>query len=120
VKKVSVGHADRQHAISEIRIGNRYRRDLGDVSGLADSIADLGSAPNRYPSRRQTGCWRAPASGVQVVGWEQVPVTIIDLAQIVRGEFAENAYPQPANSLWKLEWSILYRFLSCASVRCRN
>jgi ParB/Sulfiredoxin domain len=42
VKKVSAGHAGRQHAISEIRIGNRYRRDLGDVSGLADSIAELG------------------------------------------------------------------------------
>jgi ParB family transcriptional regulator, chromosome partitioning protein len=33
---------DSQRAISAITIGNRHRRDLGDVSGLANSIAELG------------------------------------------------------------------------------
>ena len=28
--------------ISEIVVGERHRRDLGDIRGLADSIADIG------------------------------------------------------------------------------
>jgi ParB/RepB/Spo0J family partition protein len=83
VKKVSAGHAGRQHAISEIRIGNRYRRDLGDVSGLADSIAELGLLHPiviRADGRLIAGERRLAAC--KSLGWEQVPVTIIDLAQI--------------------------------------
>ena len=40
------------------------------------------------------------------LGWPDIPVTVIDLDQIVRGEFAENAYrksllPTEIYSIWR-------------------
>jgi N6-adenosine-specific RNA methylase IME4 len=79
--------------IASIRIGRRHRRDLGDVDGLAASIADVGLL---HPvvvtvngnliagARRLEACRR--------LGWADVPVTVVELDQIVRGEFAENAH----------------------------
>jgi ParB family chromosome partitioning protein len=78
--------------ISSIRVGARHRRDLGDVDGLAVSIAELGLL---HPvvikpdgaliagERRLEACKK--------LGWADVPVTVVELDQIVRGEFAENA-----------------------------
>jgi N6-adenosine-specific RNA methylase IME4 len=78
--------------IADIRIGSRHRRDLGDIASLAATIAEVGLL---HPivvrpdgtliagERRLRAC--------QSLSWESVPVTIVDLANIVRGELAENA-----------------------------
>src|SRR5258708_5867383 len=78
--------------ISSIRVGTRHRRDLGDIDALARSIADVGLL---HPivitaggvlvagERRLTAC--------KQLSWTEVPVTIVDLDEIVRGELAENA-----------------------------
>jgi ParB/RepB/Spo0J family partition protein len=77
--------------ISSIVVGRRHRRDLGDVDGLAASIAELDllhpvvvTPDNKLIAgeRRLEAC--------KVLGWSQVPVTVVALDAIARGEFAEN------------------------------
>ncbi len=78
--------------IDRITIGPRYRRDMGDLDALARSIADVGLLHpviiTRYDEmiagvRRLKAC--------QLLGWTEIPVHVVDLEAIVRGEFAENA-----------------------------
>lgn len=78
--------------MSEIVVENRHRKDLGDIQSLADSIRDVGllhppvvSSDNRLIAgqRRLEAC--------RILGWQQVPIRRLDLEDIVRGEYAENA-----------------------------
>ncbi len=79
--------------ITAIKIGNRHRHDLGNVGLLAASIADVGLlhpiviTPDDIliaGARRIAAC--------KQLGWTNIPVTIVNLEDIVRGEFAENAH----------------------------
>jgi ParB family transcriptional regulator, chromosome partitioning protein len=77
--------------ISEIWVGERHRRDLGDIDALAASIDEIGLL---HPvvvrrdgelvagERRYEACKR--------LGWNEVPVTIVDLDEITRAELDEN------------------------------
>lgn len=79
--------------IKSVAVGRRHRLDMGDIDGLAASIAELGLL---HPivikpdgaliagERRLVAC--------KALGWSKVPVTVIDLDKIVRGEFAENTH----------------------------
>jgi ParB/RepB/Spo0J family partition protein len=78
--------------IAEIIVGARHRKDMGDIEGLAASIADVGLL---HPivvhpdgtliagERRLRAC--------QHLGWSEVPVRIVDVDDVRRGELAENA-----------------------------
>jgi ParB family transcriptional regulator, chromosome partitioning protein len=78
--------------ISKIVIGERHRRHLGNINALAANIGELGLL---HPvvvrrdgllvagERRLEACKR--------LGWRSIPATVIDLKDIVKGEFAENA-----------------------------
>jgi N6-adenosine-specific RNA methylase IME4 len=79
-------------SVAAIRIGERHRRDMGDVAGLAASMAELGLLQPivvRPDGTLIAGERRLRAA--QELGWTQIPVTVVDLAAVVRGEFAENA-----------------------------
>jgi ParB family chromosome partitioning protein len=77
--------------IADVQVGTRIRRDLGDIDGLAASIEELGLL---HPivvtplgeliagARRLAACTQ--------LGWTSIPVTVVDLDEIVRGEMAEN------------------------------
>jgi N6-adenosine-specific RNA methylase IME4 len=79
--------------ISKVRVRSRYRKNLGDIASLAANIKELGLL---HPivvrpggrliagERRLAACKR--------LGWKSVPVTYVDLREVVRGEFAENAF----------------------------
>ena len=78
--------------ISAITIGDRNRRDLGDIEGLAASIAEVGLlhpvviTPGNVliaGERRLAAC--------AFLRWREVPVTVVDLDKVVKGEFAENS-----------------------------
>jgi N6-adenosine-specific RNA methylase IME4 len=78
--------------ITDIKVGKRHRRDLGDIDSLARSIADVGllHPPVIRPdnvlitgARRLEACKR--------LGWQLIPVTVVDLDEIARGELAENS-----------------------------
>jgi ParB-like chromosome segregation protein Spo0J len=77
--------------IEQIRIGFRYRKNLGDLRSLADSISDVGLL---HPvvvtpeGRRIAGQRRLQVC--RFLGWDDVPVTVVDLCQAARGEAHEN------------------------------
>ena len=74
-------------AIDSIIVGERHRRDLGDVASLAHSIAELSLLHPIVITPKG----ELIAGERRLRGWTEVPVTVVDLAEIVCGEFAENA-----------------------------
>ena len=79
--------------INKIRVRNRYRKNLGDIGPLAASIKELGLLHPIVirPDGRLIAGERRLAACKQL-GWKTVPVTRVDLNEVIRGEFAENAY----------------------------
>lgn len=77
--------------LEAITIGDRYRKELGDLTSLAESIAEIGLL---HPivvtpdSRLIAGVRRLAAC--RLLSWTEVPVHVVDLAEIVRGEYDEN------------------------------
>src|SRR5260370_21456348 len=79
--------------IAAIKIGNRHRRNVGNVGPLAASIADVGLLHPVVITPDSTliaGARRIAAC--RQLGWSEIPVTIVNLNEIVRGEFAENTH----------------------------
>jgi len=79
--------------IDSIIVGERHRRDLGDITALAQSIAEVGLLQPiavTFDGHLIAGERRLRA--VQLLGWKTIPYTLIpiNLDQIVRGEYAEN------------------------------
>jgi ParB-like nuclease domain len=93
--------------IEQVVVGSRIRRDLGDVDGLARSIAEIGLLHPTVIRRDGTliaGQRRLAAC--KKLGWENIPVRVVDLEQIARGEFAENAHrkgflPSEIYTIWR-------------------
>src|SRR6516225_3046749 len=80
-------------AIEAIKVGERHRRDLGDIEGLAASIAEVGLLqPIALTFDGYLIAGERRLRAVQLLGWRTIPYTLIplNLNQIVRGEFAEN------------------------------
>src|SRR4051794_13303113 len=78
--------------LDSIRIGERHRKDMGDIDGLARSIADVGLLHPIVAKPDGTlvaGERRLLAT--KQLGWTEIPVTIVDLEEVVRGELAENS-----------------------------
>ena len=77
--------------IGRIVVGERHRKDLGDIDGLAASIAELGLLQPvvvRPDGMLIAGERRLAAA--KALGWTDIPVNVVDLDAVVRGEFAEN------------------------------
>jgi ParB-like chromosome segregation protein Spo0J len=78
-------------AISEIKIGNRARKDMGDIAGLAASITDVGLLhPVVISKTDELIAGERRIRAYELLGKTEIQVTVIDLAEIVRGEHAEN------------------------------
>ena len=78
--------------IAGIRIGQRHRKDLGDLDSLARSIAEIGllhPVVVRPDGLLVAGERRLRAA--QLLGWADIPVTVVNLDAVARGELAENA-----------------------------
>ena len=77
--------------LSDIKVGNRHRKDLGDVQALADSIRELGLLhPPVINSEGELIAGERRLEACRRLGWTEIPVRRLDLAEIVRGEYAEN------------------------------
>ena len=77
--------------LDAIVVGERYRRDPGDIAALAASIDELGLLHPiviRPDGTLIAGARRLAA--VALLGWTNVAVRVIHLDEIARGEFAEN------------------------------
>jgi ParB-like nuclease domain len=82
----------RKLLIDKIKVRDRFRKNPGDVQSLAASIEDVGLLHPivvRPDGRLIAGERRLAAC--RKLGWTSVPVTFVDLKELIRGEFAENA-----------------------------
>jgi N6-adenosine-specific RNA methylase IME4/ParB-like chromosome segregation protein Spo0J len=78
--------------LDQIIVGERFRRDLGDIGGLAASIDAVGLL--HPPVVRPDGTLIAGERrlrAAKLLGWTHIPVTVVDLDAVVRGEHAENS-----------------------------
>jgi N6-adenosine-specific RNA methylase IME4 len=79
--------------VDSIEVGERYRRDLGDLDGLAGSIGAVGMLhPVVITPARRLIAGRRRLEAVRRLGWSRVPARVVDLDDIVLGEDAENRF----------------------------
>src|SRR3984893_17287937 len=77
--------------IDQIQVGFRYRKDLGDLRGLAESIREVGLLhPVVVTPEGRLIAGQRRLEACRLLGWGDVPVTVVDLNQAARGEAHEN------------------------------
>jgi hypothetical protein len=77
--------------LHDIHVGARFRRDLGDIDALARSIAEIGLLhPVVVTPEGDLIAGRRRLEAHRKLGLADVPVTVVDLHELVRGEHAEN------------------------------
>ena len=79
--------------IKDIKIGHRHRREHGDIASFAAGINEIGLMHPVVitPDRRLIAGARRIAAAKHL-GWKHIRVTVLNLDDILRGEFAENAH----------------------------
>src|SRR6202790_360276 len=77
--------------IDQIQVGYRYRKELGTLRPLADSIAEVGLLhPVVVTPEGRLIAGQRRLEACRLLAWTEVPVTIVDLFQAARGEAHEN------------------------------
>lgn len=77
--------------ISDIKIGHRHRKDLGDLDPLARSIAEIGLLhPPVVDENNELIVGLRRIRACELLGWKEVPVRKLHLGDILRGEAEEN------------------------------
>jgi N6-adenosine-specific RNA methylase IME4 len=77
--------------IDQIQVGFRYRKDLGDLRSLAESIEEVGLLhPVVVTPEGRLIAGQRRLEACRLLGWRDVPVTVVDLYQAARGEAHEN------------------------------
>ena len=78
--------------VSDITIGVRHRKDLGDIDGLARWITEVGGLMHPIVVRPDNVliAGERRLAACKLLGWTEVPVTVFDLAEVARGEMVEN------------------------------
>jgi hypothetical protein len=79
--------------VRAIKVGKRFRRDLGDIKSLAVSFDEIGmlqpvvvdTDDNLIAGRRRIEAWKKSKYADK-----PIPIYRVDLKQIIRGEWAEN------------------------------
>ena len=102
---------DTEFKIGDIKIGQRHRKDIGDIDDLAASIKEIGLlqpigvSPGSvlvFGERRLRACR-------DVLGWRTIPARVVNLRSILEGEFAENCI--------RKDWTISERVAIVESLR---
>jgi N6-adenosine-specific RNA methylase IME4 len=82
--------------VSEITVGERHRKDFGDLEALAQSINDRGGLihpitvrPNKelIAGERRLRAWQLPSCRFHD---QPIPITIFDIDSVLAGEWDEN------------------------------
>jgi N6-adenosine-specific RNA methylase IME4 len=77
--------------VEQIAVGQRYRKDLGDLRSLAASIEEVGLLhPIVVTPQGRLIAGQRRLKACVLLGWVEVPVTVVDLLQAARGEAHEN------------------------------
>ena len=78
---------------SLINTSGRFRKDFGDISGLAASIAELGLLqPIGIDSNYRLVFGERRLRACLSLGWEKIPARTVHLDSILKGELAENEF----------------------------
>ena len=78
--------------ITAIEIGHRHRKNLGDLDSLAESLEKVGLLhPVVIDSKNRLIAGQRRLEAAKLLGWQTIPVRVVDLEAITLGEFAENA-----------------------------
>lgn len=89
--RMTNGSSGSQIPISSIAVGERYRKDLGDLKSLMMSIQDIGLLHPVVVNAELVliaGARRLEAC--KQLGWTDIPVHILDLEDLLRAEHDEN------------------------------
>jgi SAM-dependent methyltransferase len=77
--------------LKRIQVGRRFRKALGDLQALAESIEEVGLLhPVVVTPQGRLVAGRRRLEAVKLLGWGTVPVRVVDLENIAEGELAEN------------------------------
>lgn len=77
--------------IDQIQVGFRYRKDLGDLRTLVESIAEVGLLhPVVVTPEGRLIAGQRRLEACRELGWTEIPVSVVDLYQAARGEAHEN------------------------------
>jgi hypothetical protein len=79
-------------ACEQIRIGERHRKEMGDLEALAASISAFGLLhPPVVTKEGVLVCGERRFRAMRdILGWKTIPVIVLEVSSIVEGEYAEN------------------------------
>jgi ParB family transcriptional regulator, chromosome partitioning protein len=78
-------------AISDIKVGNRFRKDLGDIDSLAQSIQDIGLLhPIVVNENNQLVAGQRRLEAYKRLGWSEIPCVVVNIKDMLKGEYIEN------------------------------
>lgn len=79
--------------ISLIKIGERYRKDFGDIDSLAKSIDELGLLqPIGIDSNYRLVFGERRLRAYQLLGRETIPARTVHISSLLKGELTENEF----------------------------
>jgi len=77
--------------IDSIKVGNRFRRDLGDINTLVNSIQEVGLLqPVVVSEDYELIAGQRRIEACKQLGWTEIPIHLVNINEIVKGEFHEN------------------------------
>jgi ParB-like chromosome segregation protein Spo0J len=80
-------------AINEIIVGDRHRKQAGDIAALAQNIDEIGLLhPVVIDPAGHLIAGARRLMAFQHLGRTMIPTTVVDLQKLVLGEYAENAF----------------------------
>lgn len=78
--------------VADIVVENRARKDLGDLKGLARSMADTGLAqPPLVDAAMRLVCGHRRVEAARLLGWTEMPVRMLDIEDPLALMVAEDA-----------------------------
>ncbi|MFY9869537.1 MAG: ParB N-terminal domain-containing protein [Candidatus Nitrosopolaris sp.] len=80
-----------QIPIDSIKIGSRFRNDLGDIASLAENIREIGLLhPIVINQNRELICGLRRIEAFKSLVKSEIPAHVVNLDDIVKGEISEN------------------------------
>ena len=95
----------REWPLNRIRVGRRFRKALGDLTALAESVGEVGLLhPVVVTPQGRLIAGRRRLEAVKLLGWRTVPVHVVDLEDVAQGELAENVHRKDflPSELWAI------------------
>jgi len=80
-----------RHKICDVKVGDRFRKDIGNLKSLSRSIQEIGLLHPIVISEEDlliAGVRRLEAC--RMLGWSEIPVTVVNLEDLRKGEIQEN------------------------------